>query len=119
MPGALSVSDLPPAGSPFVVGRPLRAQEPIFGRDAVLRALGDALAHGSSVNLVAMRRMGKTSLLRTPYSLLPPPSSLISYASRSPYTSCQMLSKRAASNTGLRSIRWQRTICCSVLPGLL
>lgn len=63
MPGASSVSVLPPAGSPFVVGRPLRAQEPIFGRDAVLRALADALGHGSSVNLVAPRRMGKTSLL--------------------------------------------------------
>lgn len=55
---------LPPAGgSPFVVGRPLRASEPIFGRAAAFRFTGSELAKFSSVNIVGERRMGKTSLL--------------------------------------------------------
>lgn len=50
-------------GSPFVVGRPLRAHEPIFGRDEALRFLVGQLATFSSVNIVGERRMGKTSVL--------------------------------------------------------
>jgi hypothetical protein len=50
-------------GSPFVVGRPLRAGEPIFGREAAFRFVAGELAKFSSVNIVAERRMGKTSLL--------------------------------------------------------
>jgi hypothetical protein len=50
-------------GSPFVVGRPLRANEPIFGRDDTFRFVAGELAKFSSVNLVGERRMGKTSLL--------------------------------------------------------
>ena len=50
-------------GSPFVVGRPLRATEPIFGREEVFRFLAGQLATFSSANIVAERRMGKTSLL--------------------------------------------------------
>ncbi len=50
-------------GSPFVVGRPLRADEPIFGREMAFRFVADQLAKYGSVNLVAERRMGKTSLL--------------------------------------------------------
>jgi hypothetical protein len=52
-----------PPGSPFVVGRPLRPDEPIFGRQAGLRFVADQLARFSSVNLIGERRMGKTSLL--------------------------------------------------------
>src|SRR5215212_3275760 len=51
------------AGSPFVTGRPLRADEPIFGREEAFRFLAGYLAGFSSVNLVGERRMGKTSLL--------------------------------------------------------
>ena len=51
------------SGSPFVVGRPLRASEPIFGRQAAFRFVADELAKFSSVNIVGERRMGKTSLL--------------------------------------------------------
>jgi hypothetical protein len=50
-------------GSPFVVGRPLRANEPIFGRENALRFIADQLAHYSSVNIVGERRMGKSSLI--------------------------------------------------------
>ena len=50
-------------GSPFVVGRPLRANEPIFGREAAFRFAASQLAKLSSVNIVGERRMGKTSLL--------------------------------------------------------
>jgi hypothetical protein len=46
-----------------VVGRPLRANEPIFGRDAAFRFIARQLAGFSSVNIVGERRMGKTSLL--------------------------------------------------------
>jgi hypothetical protein len=49
-------------GSPFVVGRPLRSGEPIFGREAVFRFAASQLAKFSSVNIVGERRMGKTSL---------------------------------------------------------
>jgi hypothetical protein len=51
------------SGSPFVVGRPLRANEPIFGRDDAFRFIADQLNHFSSVNIVGERRMGKSSLL--------------------------------------------------------
>lgn len=51
------------SGSPFVVGRPLRAHERLFGREDALQFLGRYLADFSSVNLVGERRMGKTSLL--------------------------------------------------------
>jgi hypothetical protein len=50
-------------GSPFVVGRPLRASEPIFGRDDAFRFLASQLATFSSTNIVGERRMGKTSVL--------------------------------------------------------
>jgi len=50
-------------GSPFVVGRPLRAHEPIYGRDEVLRFLAGQLATFGSANVVGERRMGKTSVL--------------------------------------------------------
>ena len=51
------------SGSPFVVGRPLRASEPIFGRQAAFRFVAGELAKFSSANIVGERRMGKTSLL--------------------------------------------------------
>ncbi len=51
------------SGSPFVVGRPLRASERIFGREAAFRFVAGELAKFSSVNIVGERRMGKTSLL--------------------------------------------------------
>ena len=65
-------------GSPFIVGRPLRADEPIFGRDEVFRFVGQQLARFSSVNIVGERRMGKSSLLN---HLLGHPEK---YLSRSP-----------------------------------
>ena len=71
----ISISTL---GSPFVVGRPLRADEPIFGRDEVFRFVGQQLARFSSVNIVGERRMGKSSLLN---HLLGHPEK---YLSRSP-----------------------------------
>jgi hypothetical protein len=51
------------SGSPFVVGRPLRASEPIFGRQAAFRFIAGQLAKFSSVNVIGERRMGRTSLL--------------------------------------------------------
>ena len=53
----------PRSGSPFVVGKPLQASDPIFGRDTVLRWVSDQVYTGASVNIVGERRMGKTSLL--------------------------------------------------------
>jgi len=50
-------------GSPFVPGRPLRADEPIYGRDEVLRLLAGQLATFGSANVVGERRIGKTSVL--------------------------------------------------------
>jgi uncharacterized protein len=50
-------------GSPFVVGRPLRPEEPIFGREDAFHYIARELAQFSSVNLVGERRIGKTSLL--------------------------------------------------------
>lgn len=49
--------------SPFVVGRPLRADEPIFGRAEAFQFIRAQLEHYSSVNIVGERRLGKTSLL--------------------------------------------------------
>ena len=51
------------SGSPFIIGRPLRANEPIFGRKSAFRFIAGELAKFSSVNVVGERRMGKTSLL--------------------------------------------------------
>lgn len=51
------------AHCPFVVGRPLSATEPMFGRQALLDTVVAELGRGQSVNLVGERRMGKTSLL--------------------------------------------------------
>jgi hypothetical protein len=51
------------SGCPFVVGRPLRADEPIFGRDEAFRFIAQQLAHFSSINIVGERRMGKSSRL--------------------------------------------------------
>jgi hypothetical protein len=51
-------------GSPFVVGRPLKDDEPIFGREESFRFIADALSTFSCVNIVGERRMGKTSLLK-------------------------------------------------------
>ncbi len=50
-------------GSPFVVGRPLRANEPIFGREDAFHFIADQLAQYSSINIVGERRMGKSSLI--------------------------------------------------------
>lgn len=49
--------------SPFVPGHPLRADQPIFGRDDAFSFVHGQLARFGSVNLVGERRMGKTSLL--------------------------------------------------------
>lgn len=49
--------------SPFIVGRPVRAEEPIFGRADAFQFIAGELIKGSSVNIVGERRMGKTSLL--------------------------------------------------------
>lgn len=49
--------------SPFVVGQPLSSGQPIFGRDDLLKQLGDDLAGYNSINLHGERRMGKTSVL--------------------------------------------------------
>lgn len=49
--------------SPFVVGRPLRADEPIFGRAGAFQFIHTQLSQYSSVNIVGERRMGKTSLI--------------------------------------------------------
>jgi hypothetical protein len=51
------------SASPFVVGRPLRADERIFGREETFRFIGGELKRFSSVNIIGERRMGKTSLL--------------------------------------------------------
>ncbi len=51
------------AGSPFIVGRPLKKTEPIFGREALFRSVAGELSKSSSVNIVGERRMGKTSFL--------------------------------------------------------
>lgn len=50
-------------GCPFVVGRPLRSNEPIFGREEAFRFLSDRLVQFSSVNIVGERRIGKTSVV--------------------------------------------------------
>jgi hypothetical protein len=50
-------------GSPFIVGRPLHADEPIFGRNKILQQASDHLLKYESVNIVGERRMGKTSVL--------------------------------------------------------
>jgi|GEM_PF-3126257 len=50
-------------GSPFVVGRALKADETIFGREDVFRYIAERLAQDASVNIVGERRMGKTSVL--------------------------------------------------------
>jgi hypothetical protein len=71
VPSARAVASLPgdrvplgrAPGSPFVVGRPLRAEEPIFGREAAFQFVAGELAKFSSTNIVSGRRMGKTSLL--------------------------------------------------------
>ncbi|MGZ5052965.1 MAG: hypothetical protein ACXWF8_18800 [Methylobacter sp.] len=70
--------------SPFVVGRPLKATEPLFGREETFALIHAALSRFESINLVGERRMGKTSffnhLLNNPqYSLAPstPPLLLI------------------------------------------
>ncbi len=52
---------LPP--SPFVVGPPLRSDEPIFGREDAFDFVHASLQRYESVNLVGERHMGKTSLL--------------------------------------------------------
>ncbi len=62
-PSSAANPDVPSDGLPFIVGRPLHADEPIFGRDAAFRSIHTALASYSSVNLIGERRMGKTSLL--------------------------------------------------------
>ncbi len=49
--------------SPFAVGRPLKATEPLFGREETFTLTHAALDRFESVNLVGERRMGKTSFL--------------------------------------------------------
>ncbi len=61
----------PLGGSPFVVGKPLQASQPLFGCDGVLREVSDRVAACSSLNLVGERRMGKTSLLNHLEARLP------------------------------------------------
>ncbi len=62
--------------SPFVIGRPLRADEALFGRDQVIADLQNYLNQYSSVNLIGERRIGKSSLLNhllgNPLYQLPP-----------------------------------------------
>lgn len=52
-----------PPSSPFVVGRPLRPDEPIFGREDAFDFIHASLKRYESVNLVGERRIGKTSVL--------------------------------------------------------
>ena len=52
-----------PRGNPFSPGRPLTADQRIFGRDDELEQTAHQLARHSSINLVAERRLGKTSFL--------------------------------------------------------
>lgn len=54
---------MPPPASPFAAGRPMRPDEPIFGRDDAFAFIHDSLKRHESVNLIGERRMGKTSLL--------------------------------------------------------
>ncbi len=65
---ALDPGDLRPAANPYVVGKPLGGQSPMFfGRAAEIAYVERALAsgeNGSVVVLVGQRRTGKTSLLR-------------------------------------------------------
>ena len=64
----------PAGGSPFVVGRPLRPDDPIFGRDEAFRFIEGELREFNSVNVVGERRMGKTSLLNHLCSRRAPPA---------------------------------------------
>lgn len=52
-----------PRGNPFTPGRPLTADQRIFGRDDELAQVARHLADHNSINLVAERRLGKTSFL--------------------------------------------------------
>jgi transcriptional regulator with XRE-family HTH domain len=49
--------------NPFAYGKPVSADR-FYGRKEVLKFVGDRLRQGTSVNLVGLRRSGKTSLLR-------------------------------------------------------
>jgi transcriptional regulator with XRE-family HTH domain len=49
--------------NPFTYGTPVSADR-FYGRKEVLKFVGDRLRQGTSVNLVGLRRSGKTSLLR-------------------------------------------------------
>ncbi|MCU0497645.1 MAG: AAA family ATPase [Anaerolineae bacterium] len=49
--------------SPFIIGRPLRAHEPLFGREEQLQFIDQSIRKFSCVNIVGERRMGKTSLI--------------------------------------------------------
>ncbi len=64
-PPSTPLSPAQPArrGSPFMPGKPLNANDPIFGREATIQWVCDQVAGCKPVNLVAERRMGKSSLL--------------------------------------------------------
>jgi hypothetical protein len=49
--------------SPFIIGRPLRVHEPLFGREEQLQLIDRSIHDFSCVNIVGDRRMGKTSLI--------------------------------------------------------
>ena len=49
--------------NPFTYGTPVSANR-FYGRKQVLKQVGDRLRQGTSVNLVGLRRSGKTSVLR-------------------------------------------------------
>ena len=49
--------------SPFVVGRPLKATEPIFGRESIFNNIASNVSNYGSTNIVGERRMGKTSII--------------------------------------------------------
>lgn len=51
------------ARSPFAVGKPLRPDQPLFGREAELQQLAAGLANARNINLVGARGIGKTSLI--------------------------------------------------------
>jgi hypothetical protein len=63
MPPGSPVALPPQSGPPFVLGRPLRPTERIFGRDEALKFIGRQLANFGNVNVVGERRMGKSSVL--------------------------------------------------------
>lgn len=52
-----------PGFNPYLVGRPVRDRDALYGREDLVSGLFDALRAGQSVALCGERRIGKTSLL--------------------------------------------------------